>query len=298
MEEEFTNYLKNENKSLGTIETYLIKIRCYISWLRGTTGKDFKKLYRENIQDYICYLRNNKLTKQGLHLKAQTINSHISSLIKFNEFLVKTGKQTDIVITENDNISVQKSGVNPCKVTQQEIREFRQDILEAESRSLNNFETIRNFCIVTILQFCGIRISECLSIENIDIEVALKTKELTIRGKGDKQRTVYLNDKCISSIKEYMKVRPANAGKYFFVTRQSKGKDKKMDRSTVNKIFKKHSDKLTPHQERHGWATHGLEENIYTLNELQCLAGHSSLSSTQIYLNPDVIKMKEKANQQ
>lgn len=252
MEQEFINCLKNENKTSGTIKTYIEKVQCYKNWLMDSTGKEFKKLYRENIKDYICYLRNNKLTKKGLHLKAQSINVHISSLIKFNEFLVKTGRQTDIVITEDDNMSIQKSGVNPCKVSQEEIREFRQNILEDESRSLNNFETIRNFCIVTILQYCGLRISECISIENSDIEIALKTRELIIRnGKGDKQRTVYLNDKCISSIREYIKVRPVDAGKFFFVTRESIGKDKKMDRTTVNKLFNRHSDKITPHQERH-----------------------------------------------
>lgn len=258
MEQEFINYLKKQNKSDGTIKTYLLNLKCYKKWLSGSSEKEVKELYRENIQDYICYLRNNKKTKKGLHLKAQTINVHISSLIKFNEFLVKTGKQKEMVISEDDNIAIQKTGVNPCKVTQREIREFRQNILEDESRSLNNFETIRNFCMVTILQYCGIRISECISIEIDDISI--ETKELTIRhGKGNKQRTVYLNDKCINSLKNYLKVRPINAGKYLFVTRESIGKDKPMNRTTVNKIFKKHSNKITPHQERHGWATYGLE---------------------------------------
>ena len=151
--------------------------------------------------------------------------------------------------------------------------------------------------MVSILQYCGIRISECISIEMDDFD--LESTELIIRrGKGDKQRTVYLNDKCINAIKEYLKVRPENAGKYLFVTRQSIGKDKKMDRTTINKIFNRHSDKMTPHQERHGWATHAFEQNIYKENEVQYLAGHKSLSSTQIYLNPDRAKMKEKANQQ
>ena len=106
--------------------------------------------------------------------------------------------------------------------------------------------------MVTILQYCGMRVSECISIESDDIEIALKTRELIIRsGKGDKQRTIYLNDKCISAIKRYKEVKQINAGKYFFVTRESIGKNKKMDRTTVNKIFKKFSDVITPHQERH-----------------------------------------------
>lgn len=297
MEQEYIEYLKDKNKTNGTIKTYITNLECYKRWLLDTTGKQFKKLYRENIQDYISYLRNIKKTKKGLPLKAQSINVHISSLIKFNKFLVDTGKQTENAVTEADLLSVQKSGVNPCKVSQKEIQEFRQDVLEMECRSLNNFEAKRNFCIVTILQYCGIRISECLGIKIDDL--ALDTKELVIRrGKGDKQRTVYLNDKCVSAIKGYLEVRPETENTYLFVSRQSKSKNKPMDRSTINKLFNDFSDKLTPHQERHGWATHGLETHIYDLHEVQYLAGHISISSTQIYLNPNEVKMREKANQQ
>ena len=65
MEQEFKNYLKEKNKSEGTIGTYVLNIKCYIRWLNETTGVEFSKLYRENIQDYISYLRNNKKTKLG-----------------------------------------------------------------------------------------------------------------------------------------------------------------------------------------------------------------------------------------
>lgn len=297
MEQEYVEYLKDKNKTDGTIKTYITNLECYKRWLIDTTGREFKKLYRENVQDYISYLRNIKKTKKGLPLKAQSINVHISSLIKLNKFLVDTGKQSEIAVSEADILSVQKNGVNPCKVTREEIQEFRQDILEMECRSLNNFEAKRNFCIVTILQYCGIRISECISIMLDD--VSLDTRELIIRrGKGDKQRTIFLNDKCISAIKNYLDVRPETENTYLFVSRQSKSKNKPINRTTINKLFNEFSDKMTPHQERHGWATHGLEEHIYDLHEVQYLAGHKSLSSTQIYLNPDVVKMKEKANQQ
>lgn len=297
MEQEYIEYLKDKNKTNGTIETYITNLKCYKRWLQETTGKQFKKLYRENIQDYISYLRNIKKTKKGLPLKAQSINVHISSLIKFNKFLIDKNIQSEIAVTEADILSVQKSGVNPCKVSQKEIQEFRQEVLEMECRSINNFEAKRNFCIVTILQYCGLRISECLGIKLDDL--SLDTKELVIRrGKGDKQRTVYLNDKCVSAIKGYLEVRPETENTYLFVSRQNKSNNKPMDRSTINKLFNDFSDKLTPHQERHGWATHGLETHIYDLHEVQYLAGHISISSTQIYLNPNEVKMREKANQQ
>ena len=295
MEQEYIKFLKNQNKTAGTITTYILNLECYQKWLEESTGKQLQKLYRENIQDYISYLRTVKKTKKGLPLKAETINAHISALIKYNEFLIYDGIQKDVVITKADIIKIQRAGINPCKVTQEEIREFRQDILESNCRSLNDFERIRNFCIVTVLQFTGIRISECINIMLTD--VAIETGELIIRnGKGEKQRTVYLNEKCISAIKNYLKVRPA--GKYLFVTRESKKHDKPMNRTTVNKIFKKYSDKISPHQQRHAWATHGLESGTYTINEIQMLAGHVSVGTTQLYLNPDIRKMKEKANQQ
>ena len=272
METEFINYMRNKNKSEGTIQTYLLNVNCYKRWLNDTTGTEFKKLYRENIKDYISYLRNIKRTKKGLPLKAQSINNQISSLIKFNKFLVDTGIQSDMVISENDCISVQKNGINPCRVTGDEIQKFRQNILEAESRSLNNWETKRNFSIVTILQYCGIRISECISIKLDDIST--ETGELIIRnGKGQKQRIVYLNDKCLSSIEGYLEVRPETNNEYLFITRESLNKNRPINRVSVNMIFSKYGNgKISPHQERHFWATHGLESGNYTLNEIAYLA--------------------------
>lgn len=91
-----------------------------------------------------------------------------------------------------------------------------------------------------------------------------------------------------------MKVRP-NKGNYLFNTRQSE----KISRSAVEKIFSKNSDVVKCHQERHNWATTRLSLNseygTYSLAEAQYLLGHSSISSTQVYMNPSLQEMKEKA---
>ena len=62
MEQEYVDYLNQQNKSIGTIEIYLRNLECYKKWLSDTTGSEFKELYRENIQDYISYLRSIKKT--------------------------------------------------------------------------------------------------------------------------------------------------------------------------------------------------------------------------------------------
>lgn len=152
--EEFRKYLKLENKSQQTINNYILAVEIYKKWLLDSTNVEFKKLIRENIVDFIFYLRKIKKTKQGTPLKAESINQYISGLVKFNEYLVENGKQKDIVITSKDKIKVQRGGINPCKVTNEEVKEFRQKILESDCRTLNNFERIRNYCLVCILEFC------------------------------------------------------------------------------------------------------------------------------------------------
>lgn len=123
------------------------------------------------------------------------------------------------------------------------------------------------------------------------------TMELVIRsGKGDKQRTIYINTKIKNAIKELLKVRP-NKGNYLFNTRQSE----QMSRSTVEKLFNKHSKVITPHQQRHNYSTVRLkrgeeaEYGEYSLAEMQYLLGHSDVSSTQVYMNPDLRELREKA---
>lgn len=152
--EEFKKYLKLKNKSNQTIDNYVLAVEIYKKWLLDSTNVEFKRLIRENVVDFIFYMRKIKKTKSGIPLKAESINQYIAGLIKFNEYLVSTGKQEDIVITSKDKIKIQKGGINPCKVTNEDVKEFRQKILESECRSINNFERIRNYCLVCIMEFC------------------------------------------------------------------------------------------------------------------------------------------------
>lgn len=152
--EEFRKYLRLENKSNQTIDNYVLAVKIYKKWFNESTTKEFKMLLRENVVDYIAYLRTQKKTNKGQLLRAKSVNQYIAGLVKYNEYLVEKGLQKDIVITSKDKISVQQGGINPCKVTNDEIKEFRQKILESDCRSLNGFERIRNYCLVCIMEFC------------------------------------------------------------------------------------------------------------------------------------------------
>jgi len=273
--EEFKNYLEQQRKSKNTINSYILHIKGYYNWYSESFGSECSSLYRENILDYISYLRNIKKDT------GRTINCKISALIKFNEFLIVSGAQQEQVVSKKDNIKVQKSYANPSNVTKREVDSFRQQLLQDGHQDI--------YCISTLLAYAGLRISEALNIQLTDFN--LTVGELKVRGKGDKDRVVYLNDKIINSIREFLSVRE-NDSPYLFGNKNSGV----IHRSTINKVFNKYSEKITPHMLRHYFCTNALEGG-FSVHEVAYLAGHSNVHTTLLYLNPSRESMRNKINQ-
>jgi site-specific recombinase XerD len=273
--EEFREYLTLQGKSENTINSYYLHMKGYYQWYLESFGRECSVLYRENILDYISYLRNIKKDT------GRTINCKISALIKFNEFLIEKGIQQEQVVSKKDNIKVQQTYANPSDITKQEVDAFRQQLLENGHRDI--------YCLATLLAYAGLRISEALNIQLTDFN--LTVGELKVRGKGDKDRVVFLNDKIINSIREYLRVRESDSP-YLFTN--SNGKV--IHRSTINKIFNKYSDKITPHTLRHFFCTIALEGGL-SVHEVAYLAGHSNIHTTLLYLNPSREKIRHKIAQ-
>ena len=250
MLEEFKNYLEQQRKSKNTINSYILHIKGYYNWYSESFGSECSSLYRENILDYISYLRDIKKDT------GRTINCKISALIKFNEFLIVSGAQQEQVVSKKDNIKVQKSYANPSNVTKREVDSFRQQLLQDGHQDI--------YCISTLLAYAGLRISEALNIQLTDFN--LTVGELKVRGKGDKDRVVYLNDKIINSIREFLSVRE-NDSPYLFGNKNSGV----IHRSTINKVFNKYSEKITPHMLRHYFCTNALEGG-FSVHEVAYLA--------------------------
>ena len=104
-------------------------------------------------------------------------------------------------------------------------------------------------------------------------QVDLVSKENCVVGKGDKQRLVYINDKIVHAIREYLKERRSESP-YLFVSRQSG----KLSPSRINQIFNQYAGE---------WVF---------IHEIANQAGHSNVQTTLIYSNSTAKEMKEKAN--
>ena len=266
----------SENRSPNTIKGYLINLRAYLTWFYNSFGKYPDKLYRENVLDYKSFLINNQ------KLNAKTVNHKLSSLSKFNDYLREKGVQKDQVLLQKDLMKVQQNYASPTKVTENEVKAFIQVILEKASK--------RDYALVTMLACTGLRISEALSIKIGDINI--HSRECIVRsGKGAKQRIVPLNEKVIHALNEYLKNRVEKriTSEYLFPSNRGT----MLDRSVINETFKKHSDKITPHQLRHFFCTNALEKGL-GIHEVANIAGHTNIHTTMIYTNPDRNKLKQK----
>ncbi|OUQ84539.1 tyrosine-type recombinase/integrase [Flavonifractor sp. An10] len=272
----FCEYLRQQGKSENTVKSYCQGVKEYMRWHEETFGKRMKMLIRANVLDYISYLRTVK------ELNNRSVNAKLASLHSFNLYLISAGYKTEVVLTKEDYLKVQTAYASPSTVDRGEVERFRQEILE------NN--GIRDYAIVTILAYAGLRISECLELRMGDISLA--AREITVRhGKGDKMRVVYFGNKVANAVREYLKSRPATENPYLFPGRG----DSHLTRGQVNRIFNAHSASITPHTLRHFFCSNALE-NGYSIGELANQAGHSNVHTTLLYTNPTKEKMKEKAN--
>lgn len=274
----FTDYLRENRKSENTIKGYELDLRQYLSWFADSFGQDGQTLYRQNVLEYLSFLKTVKRTN------AKTINRKLSSLRSYNEFLIQAKFQEDLAVKKTDMIKVQTEYASPTKVTETEARQFMQRVLESKDK--------RNYAIVILLAYTGLRISESLAIQLDDYN--LQTGECIIRnGKGEKQRTVYLNSKVIHALRDYLKVRKnylrAEVSPYLFLSKKSE----KLDRTTVNRIFQKFNPEITPHDLRHFFCTNAIEKGL-SIHEVANQAGHSNIHTTLLYTNPDKAKLKNK----
>lgn len=156
----------------------------------------------------------------------------------------------------------------------------------------NNSDSLRDYCMITLLLNCGMRLSELISINIRDIDFT--ENRMKILGKGNKERMIYLNNACISALKNYLVIRNDNPKAVdepaLFISNQNKRISKRRVQQIVENTVKAaelDGKGITTHKLRHTAATlmyqYG-EADILTLKEL---LGHSSISTTEIYTHLD-----------
>lgn len=276
MLDSFCDFLMTQGKAENTVKSYRQAVGDYMKWYEATFGAPMEQLYRANVLDYISYLRTVR------KLANRSVDAKLAALQSLNEYLITSGVQTDTVLSKRDYLKVQAAYANPSTVSREQVEAFRQRVLVSNGT--------RDYAIVTVLAYAGLRISECLDLYPEDVSLA--AREISVcHGKGDKARIVFIGDKVVNAIREYLKERPDTGSPYLFISRRGG----RLSRGQVNRIFNAHSDTITPHTLRHFFCSEALEVG-YGINEVANQAGHSNVHTTLLYTNPTREKMKEKAN--
>lgn len=143
----------------------------------------------------------------------------------------------------------------------------------------------RDYAMITLFLNCGMRLSELVSIDYNDIK---EDGSLTIVGKGNKERIVYLNQACIDAIVNYMKVRPNDGVKdkaLFLSTRNQRISPKTVQHIVYSYLTKAGlGDRgLSVHKLRHTAATLMYRHGNVDLLLLKEILGHENLGTTEIY---------------
>lgn len=155
----------------------------------------------------------------------------------------------------------------------------------------------RDYAILMLFLNCGLRLSELV---NIDID-KINGDTLRVIGKGNKERTVYLNEACMKAVNDYMRVRPYEGikekdKKALFISRLKERISPRMVQEIVKKYIKcagLDDNKYSPHKLRHTAATLMYKYGNVDIRALQQILGHESVATTQIYTHIDDERLRQ-----
>ena len=298
----FLNYLETiKGKSQNTLDAYRIDLTMFFRFVKiykklpYDENLDFEEIPIYDIDDYI--IRSIKLSDLYAFLSfvekyransAYARARKVATLKSFFKFL--SGKSK--ILNENPAVDLESPKIskrNPTYLTLDESKSLL--------KAIDGKNKERDYCIITLFLNCGLRLSELCGINISNI----KNDILTVIGKGNKERTVYLNNACIKSINNYIKLRNKYADKIIdkdalFISKNNT----RMSKRTVEVMLKKYlsaagldTDKYTPHKLRHTAATLMYKYGNVDIRSLQKILGHENVSTTQIYTHVDDEKLRE-----
>lgn len=299
---EFLSYMQNiKNRSSNTVREYYYDLRDVFRFLKLYKSKikidnitpelinntdisdldlEFlRKIDLTDLYEYLNYISNVRLDKSTTRARK------VAALKSFFNFM--TFKQK--ALEKNPTVELETP-----KLSKRLPKYLTLDESKALLNSIEGKNEKRDTCIITLFLNCGLRLSELVSINMKD----MKNNVLTVVGKGDKERSVYLNNACQRAIEEYIAVRPKDVKDREALFISERGT--RIGRRTVEMMVKKYitlagldPKKYSPHKLRHTAATLMHKYGNVDIRSLQQILGHESISTTEIYTHIDNEQVKE-----
>ncbi len=300
----YLNYLSAiKSKSMLTVLEYASDLRLFFRYISKTRGLCDKNTSFDEINismlsdDVICsvgldeayaflsYCRkernndNNSRARKAVAIKRFYKYLEINGYIKVNRIAFLESPQT-------------KKSLPKYLTLEQSIK-----LLQSVDGKFKE----RDYCILTLFLNCGMRLSELVSINLSHIK---DNNTLVVIGKGNKERTVYLNQACLDAISAYVAVRPVDGvidRDALFISNQKKRISKESIQKMVDRYLKKcgfDGMGLSTHKLRHTAATLMYQHGNVDPLQLKEILGHENLSTTEIYthIHDDQLKQAVDSN--
>lgn len=300
--EDYLNYLETlKGISPGTVKEYYLDLRTFFRFIKRRyklVNRDtpFEEISIDNIDiDLIKKINIQDLHSFISYLDKERNNSNysksrkIASLRSFFSYLYSKVNLIEKNPTEGLD-SPKKDTRHPVYLTLEESQLLLKTVLENK----NEFYRKRDYAIVTLFLNCGLRLSELAS---IDIN-KIKDDTLTVIGKGNKERTIYLNSSCIDAINSYLEVRPKDAKdkNALFISKRKQRLSNRAIQHLIDKYLKEagfDTSVYSTHKLRHTAATLMYKYGNVDIRALQEILGHENVSTTQIYTHIDDDRLRE-----
>lgn len=282
LSELITDYLEHmeieQNRSQKTISNYDHYLQRLVEF---SENPPINQITSDVVRKWRLWL--NRLTDQnGDTISKTTQNYHLIALRSFLKYLAKR----DIEALTSDKIEL-------ASVTRPQVTFLDTDEVERLLSAINTATPVglRDRAIIELLFSGGLRVSELVSLNRDHIN--LDRREFSVRGKGQKDRLIFISDDAANWLDQYLKSRPDNFRPLFVHYSGSKdalddGAYTRLTARSVQRLVGRYAKlagilkHVTPHTLRHSFAT-DLLSNGADLRSVQGLLGHANVSTTQIY---------------
>jgi integrase/recombinase XerD len=288
----FLDYCLDQNRSRKTVETYQQILTDFTQWLADTAPeiRRISDLQRHHVQTYARALRL-RSRKAGGELSVRTRAKYLATI---RSLLKYYSVETDVAVLPRDKITLPRTGDHLPKAvpTPDEIR------LMINACGENTFTGLRDRAILGLLFSAGLRIAELCALDRRQIrEERLGSEpvlEISIVGKGNHSRIVFVNAEAQSALKRYLAERQDDDPALFVHARPGRrldspeSQDLRLTPRAIQQMVRTVTlkaglaDRITPHALRHGFAVDLLRGGA-DLRTVQDLLGHRSVTTTQIY---------------
>lgn len=293
---DFIEYIEIEKgRSIRTAENYHL----YMDRLVEFAGDiPVSQITDELVRKYRLWL-NRYIDAQGRELSIITQSYH---LIALRSFLKYCG-QRDIDTLDADRINLPKVAKKQVSFLLAEEVARMMDAVD-----LDGPNGLRDKAILELLFSGGMRVSELCSLNRE--QVNLDRREFTIRGKGNKDRPIFISKAAAAAVGDYLNSRNDNLKPLFLNNSRNIHKDlddsdgvdasesRRLTPRSIQRIVTKYTrlagitKHVTPHTLRHSFAT-DLLMNGADLRSVQSMLGHSNIATTQIYTHVTDPHLKE-----